>query len=149
MAREPSRIQRQDPVPPGRYWIDVPQEQFPQWDDLVERNKGAIQIDHHETTFRSVDDDPMKGIDEWFIFFVTAPVSWPHGFKAPNTAPDWIQRRSDVYARPEDPRRHPLRTTAEEARRAAQEAAEWAQGELVPLLVIGAALYYFATRRRG
>ena len=147
MAREPSRIQRQNPVPPGRYWLDVPQEKFAVWDDLVERNKGAIQIDHHETTFRSVDDDPLKGIDEWFIIYLTAPIAWPKGLAPPNTAPDWVQRRSDVYERPEDPRKHPIRHTAEEAQQALSELGGWLQEHIVPLVVVGGILYVMSRTR--
>lgn len=145
--REPSRIQRQNPVPPGRYWIDIPMEKFAQWDELVEKNKGAIQIDHHETTFRSVDDDPLKGIDEWFIIYLTAPVSWPKGIVPPNTAPDWVQKREDVYQRPEDPRKHPIKHTAEEIQTGLTDLGDWLQGQFVPLIVIGGILYYLGTRR--
>lgn len=146
--REASRIQRQNPVPPGRYWIDIPQEKFKAWDDLVERNKGALQIDHHETTFRDIDNDPLKGIDEWFIFFVTAPISWPAELPPPNTAPDWVAKRSDVYQRPEDARKRRLETTAEAARQAAEEASQWAREQLWPLVVIGGLIYYFSQQGR-
>lgn len=147
MAREASRIQRQNPVPPGRYWIDVPQEKFAVWDALVEANKGAIQIDHHETTFRSVDDDPLKGIDEWFIVYLTAPIAWPKGLAPPNTAPDWVQKRDDVYQRPEDPRKHPIRHTAEEIQTGLNDLGQWLQEQLVPIIVIAGIAYYLGSRR--
>lgn len=141
MAREQSKIQRQNPVPPGRYWLDVPHEKFKVWDALVERNKGALQIDHHETTTRAPEPyepstpgmpvPPTPELDNWYIIFITAPVAWPKELSPPNTAPDWIKQRSDVYQRPDDPRLHPIDTAAqaaadlaEAAKRAAREAAE-------------------------
>jgi len=110
MPREPSKIMRQDPVPPGRYWLDVPAAKMKIWEDLTARNKGALQVDYQEFT----SDISQGPLDRWFIFTVVMPVSWPLGKLAqPNTAPAWVQRRSDVVQRPEDPRQHPIDTTVD------------------------------------
>lgn len=145
MPNEPSRVMRQEPVPPGRYWIWIPAGKGQIWLDLQARNKGALQIDKERFEVLATALDPRKTEGwRWAIFFVTAPLSWPKDLGRPNTAPDWIQDKPDTEQRPADPTLHPVDTTA-------QALSDWLDEVVVPgwsftwrAALIVAGIYYAA-----
>lgn len=118
MAREASKIMRQEPIPPGRYWVVIPMSEIDWWEALQKKNGKALQVDYKESWQRDP-NNLWEGQDSFYIFFVTAPLSWPKNLNVgrPNTAPKWITKKSDIAAqRPEDPRRHPIQTVTDEAK---------------------------------
>lgn len=142
MPREPSKIMRQNPLPPGRYWIAIQEEMQPAWLDLQARNKGALQVDHEECQRRAGASMSQKG-DCFYIFYVTAPLAWPTGLGTPNTAPDWVQQQTDVTFK-----------TPTAAKILFDDSVDWLEQNVSPGLAItwkvvlfGAGLYYLATHQ--
>jgi hypothetical protein len=82
-------IIRKSPIPRGRYWADVVQNQkFPnalmEFDLWLYRNAGNVSIVNKET-FGAL----WNGIaHNWYLFDVKLPVEWPKdkGFGFPNVA---------------------------------------------------------------
>lgn len=102
-------IQRADPIPPGRYWIDAlgttALQQFDKWRD---DHKATVTVEKLEAG--KATDDPMEwgahpGVDSGFyIFQVLNPTPrWPNvskGLGLPNVAPASVQQKSDTIQRP-------------------------------------------------
>ena len=103
-------LERRNPVPPGRYWVDVfdqvsthpathgqnTQTAFRDW---LRRNAATVQS---EST-QSFDTEPPR---DFYIFRVLAPTLW-EGPGFPEVAPASVQSSADTAQRP-DPEKDPL-----------------------------------------
>jgi hypothetical protein len=103
-------LERRNPVPIGRYWVDVfdqvsthpatkgqnTQTAFRDW---LRRNASTVKS---EST-QSFDSKPAR---DFYIFRVTAPTPW-EGPGFPEVAPAAVQSSADTAQRP-DPEKDPL-----------------------------------------
>ena len=103
-------LERRNPVPAGRYWVDVfdqtsthpatkgqnTQTAFRDW---LRRNAATVKID----STQSFDTKPAR---DFYIFRVTAPTLW-EGPGFPEVAPAAVQSSADTVQRP-DPEKDPL-----------------------------------------
>lgn len=95
-------MERTNPLPAGRYWVDVfaPQEDaFQAW---LQKNKANVAVTTTET-FDPIDGYPGR---VWRLFEVSAPVTW-EGPGFPTIAGADVQTAADTVQRP-DPQKDPL-----------------------------------------
>lgn len=86
-------IERGDPIPAGRYWLDIPKARVKNYTTWRKAN-----LPHVKTT-STQESSKMTFI----IFEVSSPVPrWPAdwGLGFPNTAGDSVKQASDVIQRP-------------------------------------------------
>lgn len=88
-------LERQNPLPLGRYWVDVFEEDWPRFDAWLELNKHFVTVhavENHD------DEDPER---RWYLFSVTAPflVAWL-GPGLPTIADTSIQSSEDTVEKP-------------------------------------------------
>jgi hypothetical protein len=84
-------VERANPLPVGRYWVDVPtssKESFEEW--LQARQGGSVIV-------RSI--EPGAEVD-WFLFDVLEPVQWD-GPGYPTIASGQVYSKNDTVDRPE------------------------------------------------
>jgi hypothetical protein len=86
-------IERRNPLPAGRYWIDISKEPVPlgTWQGFLAASSGFVHVD-------STEDDPAYS---WFLFTTTKPLVWPEGIGSPNIADQSVTSRSDTVDRPD------------------------------------------------
>lgn len=89
-------LQRQNPLPPGRYWQDIFHNQLPAFQDWLVRNRASVRAVATED----------KGIDFlsgyhiiWYLFEVTAPTRW-EGPGIPTIADAGVQSSQDTVQKP-------------------------------------------------
>lgn len=83
-------LERKNPLPIGRYWVDVPEANLPEFQAwLAER---PTQI-HVEATDQALADLT------WYLFAVSSPVPW-FGPGTPTIAESWVHSREDTVQRP-------------------------------------------------
>jgi len=61
-------LERRNPLPPGWYWVDVPDTKRRPWEDWLERNADSVSV--KET--REVSLNQLSSA----LFQVTSPVTW-------------------------------------------------------------------------
>ena len=85
--------ERRNPLPVGRYWIDVSKEPVPlgTWQGFLAASSGFV---HVETT----EDDPDFS---FFIFTTSKELVWPEGIGFPSIAGPDIKSRADTVQRPD------------------------------------------------
>lgn len=86
-------LERRNPLPAGRYWIDISKEPVPlgTWQGFLAAAKGFVHVD-------STEDDPDFS---WFLFTTSKPLVWPEGIGAPTIADKSVKSRSDTVDRPD------------------------------------------------
>lgn len=88
------KLQRQNPLPPGRYWIDVFEKDAAAFRAWLERSPGVrVQTTQH------FDESPAR---DWYLFDVTAPTSW-EGPGLPTIATADVKSSEDTVQRPPPP----------------------------------------------
>lgn len=85
-------VERSNPLPPGRYWVDVFQTDSPAFLAWRARNAQSVGI---EVT-QHFDSEPWR---DFVIFKVTSPVPW-EGPGFPTIAEPWVKSSSDTAQRP-------------------------------------------------
>lgn len=84
-------IETRNPIPAGRYWIEVSTEPVPMgtWLGFLDAAKGFVHVDNTES------DDAFA----FSIFTTTKTLVWPDGIGFPNVAPASIKSRADTVQR--------------------------------------------------
>ncbi len=85
-------LQRANPLPPGKYWVDVPVDQVVSFDawSLANAATGALHVDA-----TSQYNDGWG----WYLFTVKAPVAW-NGPGFPTIASASVKTPQDVHQAP-------------------------------------------------
>lgn len=94
-------LERRNPLPAGRYWIDVFQPDSAAWQAWLVSNAQNVKIEETEH-FAEVDQFPDR---DFFIFKVLTPVTW-QGPGFPSIADATIKSSTDTRDRP-DPTKDP------------------------------------------
>ena len=107
------KIERRDPVPIGRYWVDITEDgvrplvrfSFSQWLDTVKDQIQVVRLERYSSV-------PSGIARDWYLFDVVSPVTWPKGkgFGLPTivqskenpTAPK-VETSKDTAIRPPEP----------------------------------------------
>jgi hypothetical protein len=103
-TRERIRIERKQPLPPGRYWIDIiGQENINAWGEYLKLQRGSVrQLTVEED--RNADPPTL-----WTLFEVPVegrlpgqPIFDQRRFGFPNTAPEGVSSKQDTESGPGD-----------------------------------------------
>lgn len=86
-------VERRNPLPVGRYWIDVVQSKQEAFDAWLTANRGKVGIRVSEG---KADSDPPH---TWILFDVKTPVTWNTQFGYPTIA-EGEQSQEDTASRP-------------------------------------------------
>lgn len=76
---EQFRLERKNPLPIGRYWVDVFEKQFAAFDAWLEKNRDKTDVITQENfeggglPFDRKNDFPPR---RWYLFEVLEPVRW-------------------------------------------------------------------------
>jgi hypothetical protein len=86
-------IERRNPLPVGRYWIEVSQDPVPlgTWRGFLSAFPEFVHVDQTE------EDDAST----FAIFTTSKALVWPDGIGAPNIADPTIKSRADTVQRPD------------------------------------------------
>lgn len=101
------RLERKDPVPKGRYWIDIFDKKQTVWNDWVKRSGEKIKVITTEF-FPAEGFDPFKNTFSspartWNLFDVLQPVPWGIAVDVgwPTVASQDVQHSDDTAQAPE------------------------------------------------
>jgi hypothetical protein len=89
-------LERANPLPPGRYWVDVFETDSPNFSTWLAANKGAVSIVSTEH-FDANAGGPAR---DWVLFQVSTPVAW-QGPGFPTIADASVTSSSDTAQRPD------------------------------------------------
>lgn len=94
-------IERRNPVPPGRYWIDIFESGFSAWQTWLASNRSTVRVESTEE-HPAAGDAPAR---QFFIFSVSAPILWPEnrGLGLPSIADPGVSSSADTVVRPPPP----------------------------------------------
>lgn len=104
-------LQRQNPLPIGRYWQDIFASKWPSFHQWLKDNASKIHVEVTESTAKTagdVLDSDGNEAREFVIFTVKSPVTWDQkswGF--PTVATPDVKSSRDTVQRP-DPEKDPL-----------------------------------------
>jgi hypothetical protein len=86
-------VETRNPLPAGRYWIDVSKEPVPfgTWQGFLSAFPESIHVDNTE------EDDEFA----FSIFTTTKSLVWPEGIGYPTIAGSSIKSRADTVQRPD------------------------------------------------
>ena len=86
-------IERRNPLPVGRYWIDVSTDPVATgtWLGFLDAAKGFVHVENTES-------DPDFAFS---IFTTTKELVWPSGIGQPTIAPASVKSRADTITRPD------------------------------------------------
>lgn len=141
-------IERTNPLPVGKYWVDVfdPQEvAFRAW---LQKNKANVAVTTTES-FDPVGDYPGR---VWRLFEVNAPVMW-EGPGFPTIAGPGVNTSADTSDRP-PPEKDPTDKLADYLKKLADDADKakntifWV-GAIVAVVAVGGAVIYYMPRRQA
>lgn len=94
-------LERHNPLPAGRYWVDVFAPDASAFIAWLRANKNAV----HVTTTESFPENGGGPARDWYLFDVTTPVPWS-GPGFPTVAGPEIKTAEDTAQRP-DPEKDP------------------------------------------
>jgi hypothetical protein len=83
-------LESKNPLPIGRYWVDVPEVNLPDFQAWLADRPTQI---HVESTDQALSDLT------WYLFEVKSPVPW-FGPGTPTIAESWVHSRADTVQRP-------------------------------------------------
>ena len=92
-------VETRNPLPVGRYWIDVSKEPVPLGTFLgfLDSARGFVHVE-------ATEDDPAFA---WYLFTTTKALAWPDGIGYPTIALASVKSRADTVQRP-DPEKNVL-----------------------------------------
>lgn len=106
-------VERRDPLPPGRYWVYVLEDELEAFDEWAREHSPSVHVVASERKKKLSSYTPaifvtrpdlsiiMEEAGAWFLFDVTAPVPWV-GFGFPTIVTDpTITRSEQVEQAPE------------------------------------------------
>lgn len=131
-------IERRNPLPVGRYWVDVFTSKEAAFQNWLRAHKAEVQVISAET-FEPIDDYEGR---VWRLFKTTAPVPW-EGPGLPTIAGPDVNSSADTAQRPPK-EKDPLDTIDVSLDRVKKTA--WIVGAVV-VVAIGGALIYYMPRR--
>lgn len=102
-------VERANPLPAGRYWVDVFQPDADAFGAWLSSNKATVRVVSTQHFDRN-DAGPPR---DWYLFEVTAPTPW-QGPGLPTRADASITSSADTVQRP-DPLPDPLSQAADTA----------------------------------
>jgi hypothetical protein len=85
-------LERRNPLPVGRYWLDVWAKDAQAWADFVRANAAALKTERTEH-FEENAGGPAR---DFVIFKTSAPVPWNAKFGFPTIAPSSVQGSGDT-----------------------------------------------------
>ena len=135
-------IERRNPLPIGRYWVDVFDSKESAFQNWLKAHKAEVQVISAET-FEPVDNYEGR---VWRLFKVTAPVQW-EGPGLPTIAGPDVNSSADTGQRPPK-EKDPLDTIDVPLYFDRVKKTLWITGAVVAVVVGGALIYYYAPRRR-
>lgn len=141
-------IERRNPLPVGRYWVDVFEPDMAGFREWLASHRGErIYVERsslHEDQLGpggSLFSEPQ--VREWVLFRVLHPVPW-QGPGYPTIATEGIDHSSDTVQRPPPPR-----TLGDRLEDAAGQTGRVISTALVTLGVVGVGLLLLSKRRRA
>jgi len=100
MARERMKLERRNPIPPGRYWIDViGKENIDDFGAWIVEMQGAVRL------VNSTEDRESEPPQLWALFEVPegrSPFIDQIKFGFPTTAPEGVNNKEDTEVGPSD-----------------------------------------------
>lgn len=90
------KLERRQPLPPGRYWVDVFGDKRAQFSFWLETSPGVMIL--------ATESFPANGGPErdWYLFKTTMPVAWDAlNFGYPTIADETITSSDDTVQKPE------------------------------------------------
>jgi hypothetical protein len=97
-------VERRNPLPPGRYWVDVFQSKSAAFNAWLARNKTAVKVESTES-FPGDLDNAYESRD-WVLFRVLSPAPW-EGPGLPTVADASVKTSDDTVQKP-PPEKGPL-----------------------------------------
>lgn len=134
-------LERRNPLPPGKYWVDVFTPQEAAFQDWLRKNKGSVSVITTET-FAPIDDYPGRA---WRLFTVQAPVAW-EGPGFPTIAEPGVETSEDTAQRP-DPEKDPLDKLSDFYTGSAAKTTFWVIGAVVAVVVGGVIVAHYLIPR--
>jgi len=131
-------VERKNPLPAGRYWVDVFAKDSDAFGAWLNSNKATVQV----RTTEHFDSDPVR---DWYLFEVSVPTPW-QGPGFPTIAGPHVTSSSDTAQRPD-----PVPSVATQVEKeladlkSATRTATWI-GAAVLVVVGGALLVYYVPR---
>jgi hypothetical protein len=135
-------MERANPLPAGRYWVDVFTLQEAAFQDWLKRNKANVMVTTTES-YDPIDGNPGR---VWRLFEVRTPVTW-EGPGFPTIATPEIKTSEDTVQRP-PPTKDPLDKLSDYGTDVAKtaKAVLWVVGGVVVIVVGGALIMRYAPR---
>jgi hypothetical protein len=129
-------LERRDPLPPGRYWIDTFDEKIDVFESWASSSGAVVDQREQFAGPRSSTSLPeKKGV--WFLFHTSSPASFPQkdlGF--PTIADSNVKTKADTVQRPETPTAFGMLS-------------DFFSGDVAPLLVVGAGLALASSSKKN
>lgn len=83
-------LERQNPLPPARYWVNVPPDSAADFDQWLTSNASSLFVNSTSA---------LDGGWNWVLFTVTSPVTW-QGPGLPDIADASVQTYADTITSP-------------------------------------------------
>lgn len=83
-------LERSNPLPPARYWVNVPPESTADFDQWLQANAANLHVDSTSA---------LDGGWNWVLFTATAPVPW-NGPGLPDIADASVRTYADTITSP-------------------------------------------------
>ena len=90
-------MERRNPVPPGRYWVDILIGKLTAFDLMLDREKGNVVVEQREEFPNPQNFDASV---THFIFTNKKPLKWEQGWGYPTIAGPQIQSSADTVSKP-------------------------------------------------
>lgn len=88
-------VQRANPLPPGRYWVDVFENDSPDFSSWLAANRSTVSI----VSTQHFDANAGGPARDWVLFTTSAPTPW-NGPGFPTIADASVTSSSDTAVRP-------------------------------------------------
>lgn len=136
-------IERKNPLPPGKYWVDVFEPQEIAFQDWLRRNKANVAV----TSTESFDPTGDYAARVWRLFEVNAPVTW-EGPGFPTIAGANVKSSADTSDRPA-PEKDPLDKLSDYGTNVEKTAKTilWVAGGVAAIVVTGVLVVRYAPRQ--
>jgi len=91
-------MQRKNPVPPGKYWVDQFEQRILEFDMWLRRNDDKVKVIKREEFARLWNGRQRV----WYLFQVQQPVKWEKGWGFPTIAQSAENPTAPVVEKPDD-----------------------------------------------
>lgn len=90
-------LERRNPLPPGRYWVDILTPKLTSFELMLEREKDNVVV---ETREYNPNSSNFNASTTTFLFRNARPFPWQQGWSLPNRAGTEVQTPADTLQRP-------------------------------------------------